>query len=68
MTLPHERAQSVQDTRKFLLDLNDPSVTRRVPAEIRKMAASLLRHFPTHFELEELCEKTPSLFARRFKP
>lgn len=49
MTLPHERALAVENTREFLLSLLDPKQTPRVPKAIRKRAGQLLKHYPHDF-------------------
>lgn len=51
MTLPDERTRAVYYTRKFLLDLLNPKATPRVPKDIRRHARSLLRHYPSLFDL-----------------
>jgi len=52
MTLPHERTRAVMNTRDFLAALIDPKKTPRVPLEIRLMAARMLKHYPTSFDME----------------
>ena len=56
MTLPHERLRAVNYTREFLRDLLDPSVTPRVPKNIRERAAGLLKHYPWEVEMEMVCD------------
>lgn len=51
MTLPDERLNAMRNTRKFLLDLLRPDVTPRVPKAVREKAYSVLRHYPTLFDL-----------------
>ena len=46
MTLPHEKIWSIQRTRQFLRDLQDPKKTPKVPSSVRKEATSCLRHYP----------------------
>jgi hypothetical protein len=52
MTLPFERTNAVKRTEKFLCDLLNPKITPRVPKQIRREAASLLKHFPSKFDME----------------
>ena len=52
MTIPFERARAVLQTRKFLLELTDPSKTPKVPKRYRDMADSLLRHYPVLGDLK----------------
>lgn len=46
MTLPFERANALENTREFLLELMDPAKTPRVPAQQRRRARELLKHYP----------------------
>jgi hypothetical protein len=52
MTLPTERTNAVLKTEKFLLDLCNPKATPRVPKEVRERARSLLRHYPSDYDME----------------
>jgi hypothetical protein len=65
MTLPFERSNAVRRTEDFLLALLDPKRTPRVPREIRRLAASLLKHYPTSTELERAAKKAPEIFGAR---
>lgn len=47
MTLPDERLRAVLYTRQFLLELCSPKERPRVRREIRRIAAGLLRHYPS---------------------
>lgn len=55
--MPFERTNAVRRTEKFLLDLCNPKVTPKIPKEIRKRASSLLKHYPTAFEMELISER-----------
>lgn len=57
MTLPFERTRAVIYTEDFLQELLDPKRTPRVPIKIRKQAASLLRHYPSEFEMNVIAER-----------
>ena len=48
MTLPYEEANSLKETRKFLVEL----MTRKpaAPKWIRQRASALLKHFPWEFQ------------------
>lgn len=48
MTLPDERTQAVVETRRFLTSLLS---NRRVPAEVRGRALTLLRHYPNSADM-----------------
>jgi hypothetical protein len=64
MTLPDERTRSLLKVRQFLLDLNDPKKTPRVPKEIRQLALDHLKHFPGTLEIQDLHKKLPKLFGK----
>lgn len=68
MTLPDERYRAVQNTRHFLMSLLDSKETPRVPREIRARARSLLRHYPTDWDLERLSEKSPDVIIEKMEP
>lgn len=57
MTLPYERTRAVLRTEDFLRDMLDPKVTPRIPKQLRQHAASLLKHYPTRFEMEIVSER-----------
>lgn len=62
MTMPHERARAVLQTREFLQEL---SVTKKsnIPAEIRLEAERLLRHYPNVIDMEITAKVFPALWA-----
>lgn len=68
MTLPDERYRAVKYTEKFLRDLCDPKVTPKVPAIIRSQASSLLKHYPSTWDMERACEACPDVFQTRMEP
>lgn len=57
MTIPLERTTSVIRTRQFLIDLSDPKKTPRIPLSVRRYAVSLLKHYPTQYEMEIIASK-----------
>jgi hypothetical protein len=57
MTLPYERTNAVLRTRDFLLNLCDPKVTPRIPKSIRGQARSLLKHYPSRFDISEISSR-----------
>ena len=57
MTLPIERTNAVIRTQKFLYDLLDPKKTPRIPLSVRKDARSLLRHYPSEFEMNMIADR-----------
>ena len=52
MTLPDERYRAVLQAEDFLRDLLDSSKTPRVPREIRDRARSVLRHYPSKWDMD----------------
>lgn len=68
MTLPDERYRAIQSTRHFLMSLLDPKETPRVPRSIRGQAYSLLRHYPSDWDLDRLAEKSPDVITERMEP
>lgn len=68
MTLPDERYRAVIQTRRFLLDLCNSQHTPRVPKLIREHARSMLRHFPSDWEMQQAAEASPHIFAERMEP
>ena len=68
MTLPDERYRAVMQTMRFLTDLCNPDVTPRVPKVIRKQAYSLLRHYPSAYDMKVAAENVPNVFQERMEP
>ena len=68
MTLPDERYRAIQYTERFLKDLCDRSKTPRVPKAIRQRASSLLKHYPSTFNLDQLAERSPDVIMARIEP
>ncbi len=61
MTLPDERYRAVMQAERLLKDLCDPSVTPRVPKEIRQRASSVLRHWPGEYYIKRLAHESPDI-------
>lgn len=57
MTLAFEEENAINSARMFLEGLMIPSVTPRVPKEIRKRARQVLRHYPGPMRTEMIFEK-----------
>ena len=68
MTLPDERYRAVRMTRLFLQDLIIPGKIPRVPKNVRATAKSLLRHYPSDFEMWRTCQLAPDLFQEQMEP
>jgi hypothetical protein len=68
MTLPDERYRAVVQTRRFLLDLCNTQHTPRIPKLIRDTARSLLRHYPTDYDMKSVEHYAPQYFEERMEP
>ena len=67
MTLPDERYRSVVQTRRFLLDLCNREHTPRVPKIVRDTARSMLRHYPSDWDMQRAAEAAPDVFQERME-
>jgi len=67
MTLPFERYRAVISTERFLLELCDPKKTPKVPKDIRRQAAHLLRHYPTVFDMDTVAQRENSSIVPRYQ-
>jgi hypothetical protein len=67
MTLPDERYRAVVQTRRFLLDLCNREHTPRVPKIVRDTARSMLRHYPSDWDMQRAAETSPEVFAERME-
>jgi hypothetical protein len=68
MTLPDERYRAVVATRRFLLDLCNHEHTPRVPKLIRETARSMLRHYPSDWDMQRTARMAPDVFAEQMEP
>ena len=68
MTLPDERYRAVVQTRRFLLDLCNSDHTPRVPKLVRETARSMLRHYPSDYDLQIAALGAPEVFQERMEP
>lgn len=64
MTVPVERTNAVNFTRSFLYDLIDPQKTPRVPKAVRQRALSLLRHYPSDFDMQTIADREDGIGNR----
>ena len=67
VTLPDERYRAVIQTRRFLLDLCNKEHTPRVPKIIRDTARSMLRHYPSDWDLQRAAHAAPDVFQERME-
>lgn len=68
MTLPDERYRAVLYAEEFLRAIADPSITKRVPKEIRQRARGILRHYPSTWELDNAAVAAPDIFSKHMEP
>ena len=68
MTLPDERYRAVVQTRRFLFDLCNSQHTPRVPKLVRETARSMLRHYPSEYDMRQAAEGSPDVFQERMEP
>jgi hypothetical protein len=65
MTLPDERYRAVLAAERLLKDLCDPSTTPRVPRAVRDRARSVLRHYPSKFDMDRAATAADWVFQTR---
>lgn len=65
MTLPDERYRAVVQTIQFLTNICN---TPRVPKVIKQQARSLLRHYPSAWDMKRAAENCPDVFQERMEP
>ena len=67
MTLPDERYRAVTWARNFLYDLCDPKKSPGVPKKIRDQARSILRHYPSDWDMNRAAAGAPDVFQERME-
>ena len=65
MTLPDERYRAVLAAERLLKDLCDSSATPRVPRAVRDRARSVLRHYPSKFDMDRAATAAAHVFETR---
>jgi len=69
MTLPDERYRAVMWASRFLQELAyDRKKYPRVPKVVRQEAHSILRHYPSSFDLKMAERGAPDVFQERMEP
>jgi hypothetical protein len=68
MTMPDERYRAVLYAEEFLRAIADPSITKRVPKELRQRARGILRHYPNTWDMQQAADASPHVFAERMEP
>ena len=66
MTLPDERYRAVRYGQEFLLRLAGGAYPR-VPKAVRDEARSILRHYPTTWDMQQAAEGSPTVFQERME-
>ena len=64
MTLPDERYRAVVQTQRFLLRL---LTTPRVPKAVKDEARSMLRHYPSDYDMNRAAAAAPEVFQERME-
>jgi len=65
VTLPDERYRSVVQTRRFLLKI---LTTPRVPKAVKDEARSMLRHYPSDWDMQRTARMAPDVFQEQMEP
>ena len=69
MTLPDERYRSVMWAKRFLTDLaHNAKDYPRVPKKVRGEAYSILRHFPSDWDMQIVAQEVPAVFQEKMEP
>lgn len=66
MTLPYERTLAVKRTQEFLRRMLDRQEMPRIPLAIRQEAASLLKHYPSEFDMKRMLDGDSDIFAKEW--
>lgn len=67
MTLPDERYRSIKWAERFLKNLASSRGYPRIPRHVRQEAQSILRHYPTDWDMARACEAAPDVFQERME-
>ncbi len=65
MTLPDERYRAVVQTQRFLLRI---LTTPRVPKAVKDEARSMLRHYPSEYDMKRAAQTSPDIFQEQMEP
>ena len=69
MTLPDERYRSVMWAKRFLESLAyDRKNYPRISKAVRGEAHSILRHFPSEWDMKRASMESPDVFQERMEP
>jgi hypothetical protein len=67
MTLPDERYRAVLQAEEFLRALSFSETTKRIPLAIRQRARSILRHYPSVWDMDRAAMEAPEIFQERME-
>jgi len=67
MTLPDERYRAVQYAEQFLKRLAGGEYPR-TPKAVRDEARSILRHYPSDYDMNKAAQTSPDIFQERMEP
>ena len=67
MTLPDERYRAVKSAQDFLQRLAGGEYPR-VPKAVRSEARSILRHYPSEYDLKQIEQFAPHIVQQRMEP
>ena len=69
MTLPDERYRSVMWAKRFLEGIaHDRKAYPRISKAVRGEAYSILRHFPSEWDMTRAAHDAPDVFQERMEP
>ncbi len=68
MTLPDERYRAIKWAETFLTNIASSSGYPRIPKHVRQEARSILRHYPSEWEMQQAADASPHLFQERMEP
>lgn len=68
MTLPDERYRAVLWAERFLRELaTDRQKYPRIPKTVRQEAGSILRHYPSKWDMDRAADAAPEVFQERME-
>lgn len=68
MTLPDERYRAIKWAETFLASIANPRGIPRIPLHVRREAQSILRHYPSSWDLERLSRASPDVLQKEMEP
>jgi len=69
MTLPDERYRAVMWAERFLRELaHDRTKYPRISKAVRREAYSILRHYPSSWDMQRASTAAPEVFQERMEP